>query len=176
MEFSNLFRANMTALQETGRSADASCPPQTGFNAFAFLAFILLTIDTIMNINNNLNNNNNSNNNNDRNNNNNNMFESMNMNERRAFHKESLLPPSALKVQKMLSQGKSPWDRKVFETLRSSDKVSSGPEVMAMWLSSVVTAHPACIMVIPCLAAQEVWGQEQGGFCPDKLTCPLFTS
>ena len=71
-----------------GRSADASCPPQTGFNAFAFLAFILLTIDTIMNINNNLNNNNNSNNNNDRNNNNNNMFESMNMNERRAFHKE----------------------------------------------------------------------------------------
>ena len=50
----------------TGRSGDASCPPQTGFNTFAFLAFILLTIDTIMNINNNLNNNNNNNNNNDR--------------------------------------------------------------------------------------------------------------
>ena len=50
----------------TGRSGDASCPTQTGFNAFAFLAFILLTIDTIMNINNNINNNNNNNNNNDR--------------------------------------------------------------------------------------------------------------
>jgi hypothetical protein len=40
---------------------------------------------------------------------------------------------------------------------------------MAMWLSSVVTAHPACILVIPCLAAQEVWGQEQGG-----SVTPLF--
>ena len=105
MEFWQLLSENRTVLQETGglsgkrafqrfglkfqklfsgRSATA-CPPQTGFNAFAFLAFILMTIDTIMNINNNLNNNNNSNNNNDRNNNNNNMFESMNMNERRSF-------------------------------------------------------------------------------------------
>ena len=71
------------------RSA-ASCPPQTGFNAFAFLAFILIAIDTIMNINNNINNNNNNNNNNDRNNNNNNNFEAMNMNMRRSFKEENL--------------------------------------------------------------------------------------
>merc|ERR1712080_127738 len=61
------------------RSA-ASCPPQTGFNAFAFLAFILIAIDTIMNINNNINNNNNNNNN----------FEAMNMNMRRSFKEENL--------------------------------------------------------------------------------------
>ena len=85
MEVWNVLSETSAMFQETGRSAGASCPPQTGFNAFAFLAFILMTIDTIMNINNNLNNNLNSNNNNDRNNNNNNMFESMNMNERRSF-------------------------------------------------------------------------------------------
>ena len=71
-----------------GRSASAECPPQTGFNAFAFLAFILIAIDTIMNINNNINNNNNNNNNNDRNNNNNNNFEAMNMNVRRSFQED----------------------------------------------------------------------------------------
>merc|ERR1719264_2483437 len=69
------------------RSA-ASCPPQTGFNAFAFLAFILIAIDTIMNINNNINNNNN---NNDRNNNNNNNFEAMNMNSR-SFKENNICP------------------------------------------------------------------------------------
>merc|ERR1719461_954251 len=114
---------------ESGRSSD-SCPTQTGFNAFAFLAFILLTIDTIMNINNNLNNNNN------RNNNNNNMFESMDMNERRSFHQESFLSSSVLKVQKMLAEGTNPWDKSVFEALRGDDKeISSGPQVMQNWMT-----------------------------------------
>ena len=57
----------LTAEAEARSSEAASCPTQTGFNSFAFLAFILLTIDTLMNINNNLNNSNNNNNNNDRN-------------------------------------------------------------------------------------------------------------
>ena len=70
----------LTAEAEARSSEAASCPTQTGFNSFAFLAFILLTIDTLMNINNNLNNSNNDSNNNDRNNNNNNMYESMNTN------------------------------------------------------------------------------------------------
>ena len=77
-----------SSLPWEGRSASAECPPQTGFNAFAFLAFILIAIDTIMNINNNINNNNNNNNNNDRNNNNNNNFEAMNMNVRRSFQED----------------------------------------------------------------------------------------
>jgi len=135
-----------------------------------------MTIDTIMNINNNLNNNLNSNNNNDRNNNNNNMFESMNMNERRAFDQESVLPSSMLRVQQMMSQGVSPWDRKVFETLREGKY--PGLKVMQMWVTSVVTMNLSCALVIPCLVVQDALGevQEEGSFCPSKSSCPLFTS
>ena len=28
---------------------------------------------------------------------------------------------------------------------------------MQMWVTSVVTAHPSCLLVIPCLAVQEVF-------------------
>lgn len=168
--------ANRTELVEIGRSAGhgQSCPPQTGFNAFAFLAFILLTIDTVMNILNNLNNNNNSNNNNDRNNNNNNMFESMNMSERRSFPWDSFLPKSVIEAQSMLASGSSPWDRGVFETLalHSGDE-GKGLQVMQMWVASVLTTYPSCMLVIPCLAWQEMTDIH----CPaTKAACPLFTS
>merc|ERR1712037_79723 len=92
------------------RSA-ASCPPQTGFNAFAFLAFILIAIDTIMNINNNINNNNNNNNNNDRNNNNN--FEAMNMNMKRSFKEDNLCSEVAA-AESLLNNGSSPWSPEVW--------------------------------------------------------------
>ena len=61
------------------------CPPvkTTGFSPFAFLAFILISINTISNISNNISNNNNNNNNNNDDNNNNNLFNSNNKSERR---------------------------------------------------------------------------------------------
>ena len=123
---SNSFPAAVTSSISEARSA--SCPPQTGFNAFAFLAFILIAIDTIMNINNNINNNNNNNNNNDRNNNNNNNFEAMNMNSR-SFKENNLCPeviPASLRLidncvktqvasaEALLSNGSSPWSPEVW--------------------------------------------------------------
>merc|ERR1712060_932825 len=107
---SNSFPAAVTSSTSEARSA--SCPPQTGFNAFAFLAFILIAIDTIMNINNNINNNNNNNNNNDRNNNNNNNFEAMNMNSR--SFKENNICPEVASAEALLSNGSSPWSPEVW--------------------------------------------------------------
>ena len=49
------------------RSAKQKCPPvkvNKGFSPFAFLAFILISVNTIMNISNNISNNNNNRNNN----------------------------------------------------------------------------------------------------------------
>merc|ERR1711950_110610 len=69
------------ALDEIGdhfrvnRAAAKKCPPvkvQNGFSPFAFLAFILISINTIMNISNNISNNNN-------------LFSSNNVNMRRSF-------------------------------------------------------------------------------------------
>ena len=126
---SNSFPAAVTSSTSEARSA--SCPPQTGFNAFAFLAFILIAIDTIMNINNNINNNNNNNNNNDRNNNNNNNFEAMNMNSR-SFKENNICPeviPASLRLidscvktqvasaEALLSNGSSPWSPEVWTAL-----------------------------------------------------------
>ena len=61
------------------------CPTvkTNGFSPFAFLAFILISINTVMNISNNISNNNNNNNNNDNDNNNNNLFNSNNVSERK---------------------------------------------------------------------------------------------
>ena len=70
------------------RAAKKKCPPvkvQNGFSPFAFLAFILISINTIMNISNNISNNNNNRNNNNNDNNNNNLFSSNNVNMRRSF-------------------------------------------------------------------------------------------
>ena len=83
------------ALDEIGdhfrvtRAAAKKCPPvkvQNGFSPFAFLAFILISINTIMNISNNISNNNNNRNNNNNDNNNNNLFSSNNVNMRRSFN------------------------------------------------------------------------------------------
>ena len=66
--------------------SSAQCPPvksSNGFSPFAFLGFILISINTVMNIANNLSNNNNNRNNNNRDNNNNNLFNSNNVNEKR---------------------------------------------------------------------------------------------
>ena len=71
------------------RAAAKKCPPvkvQNGFSPFAFLAFILISINTIMNISNNISNNNNNRNNNNNDNNNNNLFSSNNVNMRRSFN------------------------------------------------------------------------------------------
>ena len=70
------------------RAAKKKCPPvkvKNGFSPFAFLAFILISINTIMNISNNISNNNNNRNNNNNDNNNNNLFSSNNVNMRRSF-------------------------------------------------------------------------------------------
>ena len=117
----SLPRTVTTSWRSEARSASSgssSCPPQTGFNAFAFLAFILIAIDTIMNINNNINNNNNNNNNNDRNNNNNNNFEAMNMNVRRSFKEDNLCP------EVMQSLFYNAWLQTIFKTIELTERIS----------------------------------------------------
>merc|ERR1712014_56734 len=150
----------MGSLPWEGRSASAECPPQTGFNAFAFLAFILLTIDTVMNINNNISNNNNNNNNNDRNNNNNNNFESMNMNMNSGRGLgNNITAPDILfseRVSTLMKENNlSPWDRKVFkelqEELRERNLLRSNVDLIKVWLVSVILTSPSCLVVIPCL-------------------------
>ena len=163
----------------------SSCPPQTGFNAFAFLAFILLTIDTIMNINNNLNNNNNNRNNNNRNNNNNNRYEQMNMNmnsrKKKSFDDDDDddedVDALDTVVKMMTEENVSPWDRRVFHHLLDQESRSqdTGLKVMEWWMTSVARSHPACLLVVPCLAAEEVGLLEQDNhWCPHKYSCPLF--
>jgi len=152
------------------RSA-ASCPPQTGFNAFAFLAFILIAIDTIMNINNNINNNNNNNNNNDRNNNNNNNFEAMNMNMRRSFKEENLYAEVAA-AESLLTNGSSPWSPEVWSAVAGKRR---GLAVMRGWVEALGRAHPACLLILPCLTAADLLHQSISRFCPPTLSCPLFT-
>ena len=158
----------LTAEAEARSSEAASCPTQTGFNAFAFLAFILLTIDTLMNINNNLNNSNNNNNNNDRNNNNNNMYESMNTNTNSRRRRGAALDRA---VEMMAEEEVSPWDRRlVAQLLEAGD--SRGLGAVEAWLGSVLRAAPACAAVVPCLAAAEWTGARLT--CPDTNLCPLF--
>merc|ERR1712109_295884 len=154
-----------------GRSASAECPPQTGFNAFAFLAFILIAIDTIMNINNNINNNNNNNNNNDRNNNNNNNFEAMNMNVRRSFQEDGSCK-EVLAGKLLLSNGTSPWSPEVWNTVAGPNR---GLVVMRRWMEALALSHPVCLVVLPCLAAVDLVHPSIGRFCPPRLSCPLFT-
>merc|ERR1712156_584090 len=131
-----------------GRSASAECPPQTGFNAFAFLAFILLAIDTIMNINNNINNNQNNNNNNDRNNNNNNMFENMQMNMNSG---RMLTGLSSVRAEALLKGGNvSPWDKQIFKELHQEMQETGGHskvDVMRAWLVSVMVSSPSCLTI-----------------------------
>ena len=84
------FTLNTIASEDHFRVIRAAkkCPPvkvQNGFSPFAFLAFILISINTIMNISNNISNNNNNRNNNNNDNNNNNLFSSNNVNMRRSF-------------------------------------------------------------------------------------------
>merc|ERR1711868_50958 len=122
-----------TDLIGTGRSSGDACPTQTGFNAFAFLAFILLAIDTIMNINNNLNNNNNNRNNNNRNNNNNNRYEQMNMNmnsrKRKSF--ETNLTSMQIIEKMMLEENVSPWSKEIFlELMKDKSPEQNGLSVM----------------------------------------------
>ena len=156
----------------SGRSA-ASCPPQTGFNAFAFLAFILLTIDTLMNINNNLNNNNNNRNNNNRNNNNNNRYEQMNMNmnsrKKKSLDSDSLTAMESVEKM-MIEESVSPWDKRIFQELLAE---GSGLGVMEKWMTSVARAHPECLLAIPCMTSQE-WGWYPDQQCLSKQSCPLF--
>ena len=164
----------LTAEAEARSSEAASCPTQTGFNALAFLAFILLTIDTLMNINNNLNNSNNNNNNNDRNNNNNNMYESMNTNTNTGRRLGGAAGRGAAQdraVEMMVEEEVSPWDpRLVAQLLEAED--SRGLGAVEAWLSSVLRAAPACAAVVPCLAAAEWTGARLS--CPDTNLCPLF--
>ena len=98
------------ALDEIGdhfrvtRAAAKKCPPvkvQNGFSPFAFLAFILISINTIMNISNNISNNNNNRNNNNNDNNNNNLFSSNNVNMRRSFNE---IPDSGKLIKNTLLQ------------------------------------------------------------------------
>ena len=74
-EIENMFRILVTFTEVAEaveairviRSAKQKCPPvkvNKGFSPFAFLAFILISVNTIMNISNNISNNNNNNNNN----------------------------------------------------------------------------------------------------------------
>ena len=63
VEAANLDEAKVRVI----RSAKQKCPPvkvNKGFSPFAFLAFILISVNTIMNISNNISNNNNNRNNN----------------------------------------------------------------------------------------------------------------
>merc|ERR1712083_864318 len=136
---SNSFPAAVTSSTSEARSA--SCPPQTGFNAFAFLAFILIAIDTIMNINNNINNNNNNNNNNDRNNNNNNNFEAMNMNSR--SFKENNICPEVASAEALLSNGSSPWSPEVWTAVAGKTLAKRrGLGVVRGWVEALTRAHP----------------------------------
>jgi len=165
-----------TDLIGTGRSSGDACPTQTGFNAFAFLAFILLAIDTIMNINNNLNNSNNNRNNNNRNNNNNNMFESMNMNMNTGKRKKKSIETGHESINNLenmiIEEQLSPWDKRIFEELMNSSE-TRGLDIMEKWILTTMKIYPSCLLVIPCQAAQE-WTNTNYEICPNKFNCPLF--
>ena len=111
------------------------------------------------------------------------MFESMNMNmnsrKRKSFESSSNsteYPNIAEKL--MIEQNLSPWDREIFLQLLQENKKqesNNGLRVMETWLTSVMRTHPSCLVVIPCLAAQE-WSGSDNMFtmCPSIDTCPLF--
>merc|ERR1711976_323049 len=158
------------------RAAKKNCPPvkvQNGFSPFAFLAFILISINTIMNISNNISNNNNNRNNNNNDNNNNNLFSSNNVNMRRSF---DFVPDSESELIEALQSGIiSPWSPKLFETLRrsgegSQKRILKAPQLMHRWLYLVGKAFPQCLVNFSCqLSNMFQWSE---GNC-DALECPL---
>ena len=155
------------------RAAKKKCPPvkvQNGFSPFAFLAFILISINTIMNISNNISNNNNNRNNNNNDNNNNNLFSSNNVNMRRSFDEVpdsgklinflvfrlvhfSLTFADSELIEALRSGIVSPWSPKLFETLRrgKEKRTLKAPELMHRWLYLVVVkVFPKCLLNFSC--------------------------
>jgi hypothetical protein len=164
--------------------SSAKCPPikTKGFSPFAFLAFILISVNTVMNISNNLSNNNNNNNNNNDDNNNNNLFNSNNVNMRRSFF-------SSNNAEMALKNGTSPWDLEIFEAIRhghghggghQQHPRRSGLEVMHHWLKMVLLSRPSCALTIGC-ALGEMWSPESSSewhhrICDSQIAfqCPLL--
>lgn len=147
------------------RSAKEECPPvkhNNGFSPFAFLAFILISVNTVMNIANNISNNNNNRNNNNNDNNNNNLFNSINVNmamkRRRRFTEEDDL------VEALRNKSLDPWSAEFFRYLRSKYD-GKATVMMHQWMTSVTTAYPACLLALPCTlfkSQEDCWKQE----CP----------
>ena len=79
----------------------------------------------------------------------------------------------------MLEENVSPWNKEIFlELIKDKSPEQNGLSVMETWLTSVIRSYPSCVLVIPCLAAQEWMGTSQkfgfNSLCPDKSSCPLF--
>ena len=110
------------------------------------------------------------------------MYESMNMNmnsrKRKSFETNLTSMQSIEKM--MLEENVSPWSKEIFlELMKDKSPEQNGLSVMETWLMSVTRSYPSCVLVIPCLAAQEYVGGSSQQFsfshlCPHKSTCPLF--
>ena len=158
------FEANLHGLVRRS----AKCPPvkaTNGFSPFAFLAFILISINTVMNISNNISNNNNNRNNNNDDNNNNNLFNSNNVNKaerrRRSWRSLAMQLEEEELVADLRNHILSPWSMEFFDHLRSrsSSSLEKRPlslQMMHQWLHLTIKAFPSCLYNFGCEMADSL--------------------